>query len=232
MSSSCPIAPTLPSGLHLNTLSLKSGSKLTRCHKIDPKNSYPANSFNPNTGKHINFPEQGARFNPFPGAPAANIPTLYAADNLKAAVLESIFHELPHKPYERFAEIQLEEWGYSELQITRDLTLFKLVNPELKPLVIPGRDSITEEELIHTLPAEYPHTRTWACEIHKVMPNLDGLAWRPRLGGEGESYVFFGDRFKAGDLIALGKAIPAAHGPGLTEVKAIASASYIDLFKP
>ena len=232
MSSSCPIAPPLPPGLHLNTFSLKSGTKLIRCHKIGLKHPYPANSFNPNTGMHIEIPEQGARFNPFPGAPATNIPTLYAADNLKAAVLESIFHELPHKPNVEFPRSKLEEWGYSELEVTRALTLFRLVNPELKPLAIPGRESIKEEELIHTLPTEYPHTRTWACAIHKAMSNLDGLAWRPRLGGEGASYVFFGDRFKAGDLITLGKTIPAAHGPGLVEIETIAEESYIDIRKP
>lgn len=61
MSSSCPTAPLLAPSLSLKTISLESGTVLTRCHK----GGYPANSFNPNTGKHIAIPEEGARFNPF-----------------------------------------------------------------------------------------------------------------------------------------------------------------------
>ena len=51
MSSSCPTAPLLAPGLSLETISLRSGTILTRCHK----GGYPANSFNPNTGSTSRF---------------------------------------------------------------------------------------------------------------------------------------------------------------------------------
>jgi len=81
------------------------------------KAGYPANSFNPNIGKHIAVPEEGARFNPFPGAPTANIPTLYAADSLEAAALESIFHDVAHVPSPTYPRTRLTEWSYSELEV-------------------------------------------------------------------------------------------------------------------
>jgi len=229
MSSSCPIAPSLALGLSLKTTPLKKGTLLVRCHK----GGHPANSFNPNTGKHIFIPEEGARFNPFPGAPAANISTLYAADLLEAAALESIFHDVEHIPSPTYPRSRLAEWSYSELELTRDLVLFELVNPKLRQLSVPGRaHSIEETELIHTPPSEYPHTRTWAQSLHAAITTLDGLAWRPRLGGTGTSYVFFGDRFKGGDLRLHSAAIPVASGAGFAKIFEIARRASITIVTP
>jgi len=85
----------------------------------------------------------------------------------------------------------------------RNLLVLELTNPHLRQLAVPGRPtSIQEGELIHSPTSEYPNTRTWARFLHESLPTLDGLAWRPRLAGTGWSYVFFGDRFVAGDLKA------------------------------
>jgi hypothetical protein len=229
MSSNCPIAPTFGSALIVQTNSLPSGTVLFRFHK----NIYKADSFNPNADKRIELPEAGARFNPFPGAPATNIPTLYAADTLMAAALESVFHDVAHVPSPTYPRSRLAEWSYSKLQTTRDLLLFELVNPRLRQLSIPGRpSSITESELIHTPPSEYPHTRTWAQSLHTSIPRLDGLAWRPRLGGTGSSFVLFGDRCNKGDLQVHSPAIPVATGPGFLEVYAIATSASISIVEP
>ncbi|HLW84654.1 MAG TPA: RES family NAD+ phosphorylase [Candidatus Sulfotelmatobacter sp.] len=229
MSSSCPIAPPLASPLNVETASLPAGTVLFRCHK----GGYPANSFNPNVGKHIAVPEEGARFNPFPGAPAVNIPTIYAADSLEAAALESIFHDVPHVPSPRYPMFRLGEWSYSELEVTRDLVLLELINPRLRQFLVPGHtESITESELIHTPPSEYPHTRTWAQSFHAAAPNLDGLTWRPRLAGTGTSFVFFGDRFKNGDLQIHSSPTPTAIGDGFLEIYGIAMRAHIKIVTP
>jgi hypothetical protein len=78
MSSNCPTAPPADPGLVVQTTAIPKGKALFRFHN----SIHPAISFDPNFGKHIDVPEEGARFNPFPGAPASNIPTLYAADTL------------------------------------------------------------------------------------------------------------------------------------------------------
>ena len=198
----CPVAPANPDlSLLLQTTIVLAGTELIRFYSKSKK--YPADSFNPNTGKRIGVEEDGARFNPFPGAPLPNVPTMYAADSLPAAALESVFHNVDHSPSPSFPKMQLADWQYSRLKVMRKLLVLKLTNPHLRQLAVPGRaTSIEEGELIHSPTSEYPNTRTWARFLHGSLPTLDGLAWRPRLAGTGWSYVLFGDRFVAGDLKA------------------------------
>ena len=194
----CPPAPVAANpALVIQTAILKAGSALTRFHS----KSRAGNIYNPNTGKRIEIEEEGARFNPFPGAPAANVPTLYAADNITAAALESIFHGVKHIPSPTFPRIGLKDSSYSELVVNADLAVVELTNPQLRQLVIARRrTSLKEEELIHTPPSQYPHTRTWARFLHDSLPSLQGLCWRPRLGGTGLAYMLFGDRCAPGAL--------------------------------
>jgi hypothetical protein len=178
-------------------------------------------------------PEDGTRFNPFPGAPSPNVPTLYAADRLSAAALESIFHDVPHVPSPTYPRSRLRDSSYTKLETTRDLVSFELVNPRLRQLAVPGRDSsVTEDELIHTPASEYPHTRTWAQFLHTHVPGLDGLLWRPRLGGEGHALVLFGDRLKTGDLKIVSPAVSAATGIGFAKVHRIATLASISIVDP
>lgn len=203
------------------------GSVLFRFHKDTAR--YPANSFNPNADKRIDIVEHGSRFNPFPGAPCINVPTLYAADTFQSAALESVFHQVEHKPSAPFPAARLGEWCYSRLLTRRKLVVFNLINPTLRSLLVPERhSSILESELIHSLPDQYPNTRTWARYLHDSLLLLDGLAWRPRLGGTGAAYVFFGDRC-GGDLEIAGPAVPISSGPGLGRIRAIARAAGIVL---
>ena len=138
-----------------------------------------------------------------------------------------------HSPSPTCTRSRLLEWSYSELKTTRDLLLFELVNPRLRQLGIPGRaSSITESELIHTPPSEYPHTRTWAQSLHAGIPLLDGFAWRPRLGGRGNAFVLFGDRCKHGDLQVHSAATSVSTGPGFLEVRDIAISASITIIDP
>jgi hypothetical protein len=229
MSSNCPVAPAGVRPLEVQTEELPRGRVLFRFHKNSV--SYPANSFNPNIGKRIEIPEEGARFNPFPGAPAANIATLYAADTLTAAALESVFHDVAHTPSPEYPRFRLSEWSYSRLRTERPLVLFKLVNPQLRVIECPGRsESITEAELIHTPVAEYPNTRSWARYFHDSLPLLDELAWRPRLGGVGTAFVFFADR-SDGELEVDSSPVSVAHGPGLTKITTIAKRATIHIME-
>ena len=225
MSSSCPIAPVFTSPLDIRITELPKGRVLFRFHK----NTYEADSFNPNTGRRIDVPEDGSRFNPFPGAPATNVPTLYAADTLSAAALESLFHNVEHVPSPTYPRSQLAEWRYSKLRTARKLFVIKLVNPQLRQLSLPGRNSITESELIHAPSSEYPHTRTWAQSLHDAIPRIDGLAWRPRLGETGLAYVFFGDRCRPGNFLRHSPATRVATGPGFSQVHRIATNANISI---
>lgn len=143
----------------------------------------------------------GARFNPFPDASDKNVPTLYVATSYAAAAQESVFHQVPHTPTPTITRPQVESWEYLELRTERPMRVVLLTNPQLRQLKVKGRtESLREDELIHTHGSQYPATRTWAKLLHDHIPELDGLAWRPRLGGEGIAYVFFGDRCCPKDL--------------------------------
>ena len=124
MSSNCPSSGAVDPTLVIETKKLEAGKRLFRFHGI----SHPADSFNTNVGKRIEIPEEGARFNPFPGAPLKNIGTPYAASTLQAAALESVFHDVDHVPSPRFPKMKLTDWRYSHVEVQRDLGIFELTN--------------------------------------------------------------------------------------------------------
>ena len=224
MSSDCPEAPLYGPVAHLRTFVLPAGTTLVRFHG----SAHPANSFNPNIGKKPAVPKDGAGFNPFPDENDVNVPTVYAGDNFSAAALESVFHDVPHTPSPRFLQKHLDSWQYTRLEARRDLVLFELTNPHLRQLDVPGRSvSLLEAELIHSEPTQYPNTRTWARYLFHMLPTLQGLAWRPRLGGQGTAYVFFGGRSTSADLHILSAAEPINSGPGLLKITAAAKAADI-----
>jgi hypothetical protein len=225
MSSKCPAAATAPRSLDLQLSTVEAGARLVRYHR----NRWPANSFNPNNGKRIEIPEDGARFNPFPAASGDNVPTLYAADTKQAAALESVFHNVSHSPSPSFPKSQLDEWNVGDLELLRDLSVLELINPRLRQLTVRGRrNSIEERELVHSRPSQYPRTRTWARFLHASVGKLDGLAWRPRLGGVGLAYMFWGDRCgSAFNVLGSSRAINS--GPELADIERISAEASIRL---
>jgi RES domain len=122
----------------------------------------------------------------------------------------------------------LREFVLSRLRVRRPIKILELVNPQLRQVIIPGlAESLAEGELIHTRAAEYPATRAWARYFHHSLPHLEGLAWRPRLGGEGLAYVFFGDRVAPTDFELVERASPIDTGPGRKLIDVIAGEAHI-----
>jgi len=216
---SCPQAPTSGSAPEVQLNTVPAGTWLVRCHS----NAVAGNSFNPNIGKDWTIPEHGARFSPFPDDRSENVPHLYAADNFTAAALESVFHAVQHVPSPEFLSSQFIAWSYTEVELKRALPVFELVNPNLRQLRVSGRsESLLEGELIHTQADQYPNTRTWARYLHLQIATLHGLAWRPRLGGHGNAYIFFGDRCTSTDFVIRKGPIPLDRGEGLARIKNVA----------
>lgn len=226
----CPKAPRSPSGALPQTILIPVGTTVTRFRGIvvPPATAFPANSFNPNTAKNWTIATEGARFNPFPDTAGNNVPTIYAATTYEAAALESVFHQVPHIETPEVTRSQVETWEYFELRTLRDLRVVRLANPQLRQLKVPRRrESLREDELIHSPASQYPATRTWAKLLHDHIPGLDGLAWRPRLAGQGEAYVFFGDRCGAGDFAIVTAATPLTSPTEYGKIKAVADAANI-----
>jgi hypothetical protein len=226
----CPIAPSKAKNSLPHPEIIPSRTTLTRFRAKpgDPARAYPANSFNPNIGKDWTIAADGARFNPFPASGGGNVSTLYAASGYAAAALESIFHDVPHEPSPEISRSQVLTWQYLQLKTTRELRVVMLTNPQLRQLRVPRRiGSLREDELIHTEASQYPRTRTWAKFLHDNIPMLDGLAWRPRLGGQGIAYVFFGDRCNAVDFLIGGSPTNLDSAIEYAKIQAVAAAANI-----
>jgi|SRR5208282_1571333 len=228
----CPRAPGSPSGALPQTILIPAGTILTRFRGITvpPATPFAPNSFNPNTGKKRTVVADGARFNPFPDTAGNNVPTIYAATTYEAAALESVFHQVPHIQTPAITRSQVETWEYFDLRTLRDLRVVRLANPQLRQLKVPRRrESLREDELIHSPASQYPATRTWAKLLHDQIPGLDGLAWRPRLAGQGEAYIFFGDRCGAADFAVVTAPTPLTSPTEYGKIKAVADAANITI---
>ena len=223
---SCPEAPATRSDLGVNLVELKAGSELVRFHSP----LFAGNAFNPNTGNRMEDATSGARFNPFPHPDGVNVPSIYAGGTEVAAALESVFHDVPHIPSPSYPASKLDHFVLSRIRVRRTLKLLELINPQLRQAAVPGRDeSLTEGEIIHSKAAHYPATRGWARHFHLSLPQLEGLAWRPRLGGEGFAYMFFGDRVTQTDLELVGEATPIKTGAGRALIETVAAGAHITI---
>ena len=228
----CPSAPASPTGALPQTELIPAGTPLTRFRgmAVAPATAYPPSSFNPNAGKNWTVATDGARFNPFPDTAGNNVPTIYAATTYEAAALESVFHQVPHIQTPEIMRSQVETWEYFTLQTLRDLRVVRLTNPHLRQLKVSRRtESLREDELIQSPASQYPAARTWAKLLHDHIPGLDGLAWRPRLAGQGEAYVFFGDRCGTNDFAVLSTPTPLTSATEYRKIKAVADSANITI---
>jgi hypothetical protein len=233
MNANCPHPPRKPAALGVALHELPTGTRLVRFHS--PK--YQPFGFNPNVDsagapKPMAISTEGARFNPFPDATGVNVSTLYAGTTEHAAALESVFHDVSHVPDPTFATSRLKDFVLSHFLLQRPLRVLELVNPQLRQITVPRRKnlSLQESEIVHSSPDQYPITRQWAQHFYLSLPHLQGLAWRPRLGGEGTSYVFFGERLSVTtDFELEGSPTPIDAGAGRITVEKIAAAAHITL---
>ena len=215
----------LPADLDVKLEDVPAGTLLVRFHSP----AYGPTAFNPHTGKLMANAWDGARFSPFPEGGASNVPTLYAGSTDLAAALESLFHDLPHIPNPEFPTRKLKDFSLSRFESTRPIRVLTLVNHQLRQVSVEGRDgSLREDELIHSLPTNYPVTRAWAQHFHRSIADLEGLAWRPRLGGEGVAYILFG-QFSDTDFKLVDDRLPIYSGRGRVLIDKIAARAHIRL---
>ena len=118
------------------------GTVLHRVHRT----TYRAAEFNPGFGGPT-------RFAPFDDDAGKIVPSLYASSTFRAAIHETIFHDIPANAATktvRVREVHLRT--HSQIELVRDLWLVQLRNPTL------GRWDISRNELISSSPAQYGHT--------------------------------------------------------------------------
>jgi hypothetical protein len=176
--------PALPDDLHVTLTRLSAGDVLHRVHL----EKYEAGQFNP--GIHGN-----ARFSPIRDERGQPIPTLYAGTTMPCALMETVFHDVPHAPgFKSFDKGKLAGQQHSTVEVTQELKLADLRSLALRKL------GISRKQLIDTEKDQYPATRKWAEAVHRQCLEAHGLSWVSRQDDSARAFVFFGDRVPAGAL--------------------------------
>lgn len=184
--------PAPSAGLDLSMIILPVDSILHRVHLAH----YGATVFNP--GVHGN-----ARFSPIRNAEGQPIPTLYAGATLACALMETVFHDVPHVPgFRSLDRARFIRQVHSTLTLHQPLQLVDLASIPLRRL------GISRRQLIDTEKDTYPATRRWAEAIHTQCPSAQGLSWISRQDDSARALVLFGDRIEAGALVQSGASSP------------------------
>lgn len=182
------LTPKPPATLHITPVTLSRDQALHRVHSQD----YEGDEFNPGL-------KGNARFSPIRNAQGDPIPTIYAADTFEAALMESVFHDVPHAPgFKQFDKRKLEGQEHSIVYATQDLKLADLSSKPLRKL------GVTRKQLIDTEKDQYPEAREWAEAIHAQDPDIQGLYWISRQDDSARAMMLFGDRIPRGVLQQVG----------------------------
>ncbi len=175
-----------PATLHVTPFVWPAGRPIHRIHLT----RFAAAAFNPGV-------RGNARFSPISNAHGHPIPTLYGGSDFDCAAMETVFHDVPFAPgFKSYDKRKLLGQTHSVLVPAAALTLADLCNVALRKLGVP------RARLIDTEKDAYPATRKWAAAIHRRNPHLQGMVWVSRQDDRARALVLFGDRVRAGLLVA------------------------------
>ena len=167
------------------------------------------------TGQRSSIPESAlTRFAPFNDDTGAPVPSLYASATLRAAIHETIFHDIP--PNATIKSVPLKDVRiriHSELQATRSLQLVELHNVPL------NNWGISRTELISAGPNLYDQTVLWAAAIYRYVRDADGLVWTSNQSDPDDACLFFGYRVRESDFTAIRSRNGGSHESFVRDVK-------------
>src|SRR3989344_194649 len=182
--SSATATPAPPAKLHVTLTELPQGQVLHRVHQ----NQYRADQFNPGV-------RGNARFSPIQDGRGQPIPTLYGGTTVECALMETVFHDVPHTAgFKSFDKSKLAGQVHSTVEGRQSLQVVDLASVPLRKL------GITRKQLIDSEKDHYPATRPWAEAIHRQCPEAQGLSWVSRQDDSARAVVLFGDRIPTGAL--------------------------------
>ena len=178
------VTPVPPTTLYVTLTELAKGQVLHRVHQ----ERYRADQFNPGT-------RGNARFSPIQNDQGQPIPTLYAGTTMDCALMETVFHDVPHTAgFKTFDKCKLAGQVHSTVKVAQPLKIVDLASVPLRKL------GITRKQLIDTEKDQYPATRKWAESLHRQCPDAQGLSWVSRQDDSARAVVLFGDRIPDGAL--------------------------------
>lgn len=191
MASETDLNETPPPHGNLRVLPVQTIDQGTLLHRVH-RQQRAATAFNPG-------PQGNARFSPIQDAHGHPIPTWYGGITLQCALMESVFHDVPHTAgFKTFDKNKLTGQVYSVLQVEQPLQLVRLTSVALRCV------GVTRKQIIDTEKDQYPATRAWAAAIHGQCPQAQGLYWTSRQDDTAPAVMLFGDRIPAGTLVANG----------------------------
>jgi hypothetical protein len=185
------------------------GREIIRCHSSD----YGATEFNPS--------RRPGRFRPFT-VTRRTVPTLYGAEDIDAALSETMFHDVPVSGSGRQILVSsLLPWLQSTIAPTRQLRLVDLRGFGLR------RIGTTRASMIDSPATSYEATARWARALHECPRLPDGLLWICRQYDLSAALILFGRRVSRHELRVVQPPRPLAIGPGLDSVRAAAESAGI-----
>lgn len=163
---------------------LPKGQVLHRVHQ----EQYHVDQFNPGV-------RGNARFSPILDDQGQPIPTLYGGTTMECALMETVFHDVPHTAgFKTFDKSKLSGQVYSTVEVVQPVKVVDLANVPLRKL------GVTRKQLIDTEKDQYPATRKWAEALHRQYPDAQGLSWVSRQDDSARAVMLFGDRIPGSAL--------------------------------
>ena len=176
--------PAPSATLHATLTELPKGQVLHRVHQ----EQYRADQFNPGV-------RGNARFSPIQDDQGQPIPTLYGGTTMDCALMETVFHDVPHTAgFKTFDKSKLSGQVHSTVEVVQPVKVVDLASVPLRKL------GITRKQLIDTEKDQYPATRKWAEALHRQYPDAQGLSWVSRQDDSARAVVLFGDRIPGSAL--------------------------------
>lgn len=176
-------------------------------HRIHSQDYHPL-SFNPNGTSN-------ARFSPFTRADGTVVASLYAGSSIKAALMETVFHEVPVPSSGAIlfeSNIIERKWVRTDFANTEALSLIDLTSVGLQ------RIGLTRPEVIDTTSTKYPFTRSLAGKLYAYFPQAHGMRWVSRLYDEGTCIVLYEDRIAPGMLVQTSASTGVLYGETVNEL--------------
>ena len=202
---------------------LPAGSKLTRVHSV----AFVVTQFNPNAAADV---LAGGRFD---ATPEDEYPFLYAAEDDRTAICETLLRDLP---IDEHGARLLPRAGLSQLSISwlRSTVELYLVNLRSgTDLAAIGQDTW----LTASAAADYAMTRRWSSAIRDWAPWASGLTWRSHREPDGFAFIFFADRCPDDCFQEVTDGLPVPHqnrslggGVALRYVEGILTSYRVALF--
>lgn len=128
------------------------------------------------------------------------IPSLYAGHSLRAALAETVLHDLyPDDPMATVRESDLLGVSVSEIELTRPLRMIRLDTFGM------GAMGLKTADHFGIGPGVYARCRRLAQDLYRAHPQAEGLMWMSVRDNSQWSYVFNGDRVQQGAAPGLAR---------------------------